>query len=89
MIGFMMLVLFALVVGRVAGAVLGVGPRSHYHRRQRARMHDRTLPDESARPLPRPAPETQLEKLQGEFARGDISVEEYERQLNRMYGIRG
>jgi hypothetical protein len=89
MIGFMMLVVFALVVGRVAGAVLGIGPRSHYHRRQWARMHGGTLPDEVAPPLPPPVPETPLEKLQGEFARGGISVEEYERELNRMYGIRG
>jgi hypothetical protein len=89
MITLMMLMVFAMVVGRVAGAVLGVGPRSHYHRRHWARMHGRALPDEAAPPLPPPAPATPLEKLQGEFARGDISVDEYERALNRMYGIRG
>jgi hypothetical protein len=94
MISLLMLMVLALVVGRVAGAVLGIGPRSHYHRRQWARLHGRPLPDEAAPPLP-PAPvqapvtETPLERLQARFARGDISVDEYERELNRMYGIRG
>jgi len=94
MMSLLMLMVVALVVGRLAGAVLGVGPRSHYHRRQWARMHGRTLPDEAAPALPRapaaaPLNETPLERLQGRFARGDISVDEYERELNRMYGIRG
>lgn len=90
MVSLVMIVLFALLVGRVAGAVLGAGPRSHLHRRHRARLRDREAAGEPAVPLPTPAPvETPLEKLQGQFARGDISVEQYERELNRLYGIRG
>lgn len=88
MISLLMLMVVALVVGRIAGAALGVNPRSHYHRRHRARMHGRTLPDSAAPPLPPPVPETPVEKLQREFARGDMSVDQYERELNRLYGIR-
>lgn len=90
MMGFLMLVAIAIVVCRVAGSALCVGPRSHYHRRQWARMHGHRLPDEASPPLPPAAPAgTQLERLQRDFARGAISVDQYERELNRMYGIRG
>jgi hypothetical protein len=40
-------------------------------------------------PLPPARAETPVEKLQREFARGDMSVDEYERELNKLYGIRG
>lgn len=90
MVSLFMIVIFAMVVGRVAGAALGVGPRSHWHRRHRARMRHWALQEEAVAPvLPAPPPETPLEKLQRQFARGDMSVEQYERELNRMYGIRG
>jgi hypothetical protein len=35
------------------------------------------------------AVETPLEKLQREFATGAITVEQYEREVGRLYGVRG
>lgn len=87
----MVLLVFALVVGRIAGAALRVTSRSQWHLRRGAERRGERLPPEPPPPeLPPAAPtETPLERLQRQFAQGDISVEQYERELNRMYGIRG
>jgi hypothetical protein len=89
MMSLMLLILFALLVGRCAGACLRVTNRSLWHLRRGAERRGEPLPERPPEPaLPR-VEETPLERLQGQFARGDISVEQYERELNRLYGIRG
>jgi hypothetical protein len=85
MFTLMMFIVVALVVGRMAGAAIGVNERSQWHRRRNARVPG--LPDERTA-LPSARAETPIEKLQREFARGDMGVDEYERELNRLYGIR-
>jgi hypothetical protein len=87
MFTLMMFIVVALVVGRMAGAAIGITERSHLHRRRHARVQG--LSDDRMAPLPPARAETPVEKLQREFARGDMSVDEYERELNRLYGIRG
>jgi hypothetical protein len=87
MITLLIFIMVALVVGRMAGAAIGVTERSHWHRRRQARVPG--SPDDRMAALPPPRAETPVEKLQREFARGDMSVDEYERELNRLYGIRG
>jgi hypothetical protein len=102
MVTLLVMIVFVMVVGRLAGAALCPGPRSAAHRRRMERRGDvsgdlRGALDElrgglsdAGEASPRPVvSETPLEKLQHEFARGDISIEQYERELNRLYGIRG
>jgi hypothetical protein len=42
---------------------------------------------QQARPLPPTRVETPLEKLQREFAEGALTVEQYEREVGKLYGV--
>jgi len=88
MISLFMFVVFAIVIGRLAGASLRMTSRSEWNRRRRFGVDPPREPPPLTPPPPAPV-ETPLEVLQRQFANGEMSVEQYERELNRMYGIRG
>jgi len=95
----LLLIVVALVVGRCAGACLRVTDRSRWHQLRRrgevagldSMRRDRTAccePGQDEAMLPASRAANPLEVLQRRFASGDISVEQYEREVGRLYGIR-
>lgn len=95
MTSLIILVVFLMVVTRCAGACLRLTDRSLPRDRRQARAalaaEQRAQADARrealASPVP-PAPETPLESLQRRFAKGDITVEHYEREVGRLFGLK-
>jgi len=81
-----MFILFLVVFGRIAGRILGETDRTERFRRRRARREESFPPP--APPLPSQRVETPIEALQRRFAQGEITVEEYEREVGKLYGVR-
>ena len=101
----MFTLLMILIVAWVVTRWIGAGSCGHDRSLSRSRRDAWHLDDVSAegerhlvsgnrgagharrsRPI---AVETPLEKLQREFATGAITVEQYEREVGKLYGVRG
>jgi hypothetical protein len=100
MVTLMMMVIFVMVVSRVFRRVIGE-PDHGWHRarfrgrqaRMRAMMEARESlrsgADESrSRVAPPPKVETPIESLQRRFAQGEMSMEQYEREVGELYGVK-
>lgn len=85
------MVVVLLVVCRVSGACLRLTDRSLPRGRQ---AREAWLREKRAASLASPvppaaaAPETPLESLQRRFAEGQITMEQYERDVDRLLGVR-
>lgn len=88
MMGFMMFLIVLIVFGRIAGRILGETERTERFRRRRLRRHDEKFPGPPAQALPPQRVETPVEALQRRFAQGEITVEEYEREVGKVFGVR-
>jgi len=86
MMGFLMLVIFLLVVTKCAGACLRYTERSLPRGRRGREALQRNTERQQVSP-PQPVAETPLESLQRRFSRGEITVETYEREVGRLFGI--
>jgi hypothetical protein len=100
MFTLMMILVVAWVVTRWIGAgSCGRHDRSlRRARRESLRLDDRSGTDQHLTPgsqsgsgaaPARTIAETPLEKLQREFATGAITVEQYEHEVGKLYGVRG
>jgi hypothetical protein len=87
MMGFLMLVIFLFVVARFAGACLRYTDRS-LPRGRRGREALQKDPEPPRVTSPEPVAETPLESLQRRFSAGEITVETYEREVGRLFGVR-
>jgi hypothetical protein len=94
MLSLLIMVMFVIVGCRIAGRLIGVTERTGWHRRHGhfGPGHWRQIPgDDAARaPAPSVAPpvETPLAALQRRFAAGELSMEQYEREVGRLYGVK-
>jgi hypothetical protein len=87
MMGVLMLVIFLFVVTRCAGACLRYTDRSLPRGRRRREALSRN-PEPQQVAAPQPVAETPLESLQRRFSRGEITVETYEREVSRLFGVK-
>jgi hypothetical protein len=88
MITLMMFIIFLMVFGRIAGRVLGETERTGRFRRRRIRRDDADALPPAPETLPQARVETPVESLQRRFAQGDITMEEYEREVGRLFGVK-
>jgi hypothetical protein len=88
MMTLMMFILFLVVFGRIAGRVLGETERTGRFRRRRMRWDDADSLPPQPESLPPTRVETPVESLQRRFAAGDITMEEYEREVGRLFGVK-
>ena len=88
MMGFLMLVIFLFVVTRCAGACLRYTERSLPRGRRGRGALPQTPEPQRESPPPQPIAETPLEALQRRFAAGEITVETYEREVGRLFGVK-
>jgi hypothetical protein len=86
MFSLLMLVVFLLVVARCAGACLRLTERSL----PRGRRNREAAAAVNRPELSKAAPvvETPLESLQRRFAEGHMSVDQYEREVGRLFGLK-
>ncbi len=64
----------------------GTVPRGR-RRRGRADSSDESASKLEARPRPALAPESPMERLQRQFVAGDLTIEEYEQQLDKVLRV--
>jgi len=88
MMTLMMFILFLMVFGRIAGRVLGETERTGRFRRRRVRRDEAEPLAPRPESLPPARVETPVESLQRRFAQGEITMEEYEREVGRLFGVR-
>jgi len=87
MVSLLMLLIFLMIVTRVAGSCLRFTERSLPRGcRGRHALGPEPLV-ELSKAVP-PKAETPLESLQRRFAEGKIGVEHYEREVGRLYGLK-
>jgi hypothetical protein len=87
MMSLLLLLVVLFVVTRCAGACLRLTERSLPRGRQSRAALERKAEPEQVAPSARVA-ETALESLQRRFSRGEISVETYEREVGRLFGVK-
>jgi len=87
MMGVLMLVIFLFLVTRCAGACLRYTERS-LPRGRRSREPLQRNPEPPQVSPPPPVAETPLESLQRRFSRGEITLEAYEREVGRLFGVK-
>jgi hypothetical protein len=88
MTGLLMLVIFLFVVTRCAGACLRYTERSLPRGRRGREPLYRNPEPRQVTPPQRPVAESPLESLQRRFSEGEISVEAYEREVGRLFGVK-
>ncbi len=87
MMPVLMMVIFLLVVTRCAGACLRYTERSLPRGRRGREPLVRNAEPPQVSP-PAPVAETPLEVLQRRFSQGEITVETYEREVGRLFGVK-
>jgi len=87
MFSLLMLVVFLLVVTRCAGACLRLTERSLPRGRRNREAAGSGQRPELSKPAA-PVVETPLESLQRRFAEGHMSVDQYEREVGRLFGVK-
>jgi len=99
MISFLIMLCVVWMVARFVGVLSCPAPRGRWalHGWDRDQARDANQARDAKRPMPggraalaSPAArvETPLEKLQREFADGTITVEQYEHEVGKLYGVR-